>query len=104
MLHNLRSGALLSPARGGLTSLAGILLAATLCSASEPRANSVPSIFEARSTPAESIRHLSFFVLSITGLIFLVVFTLLIYAIVRFRGKSGDRGGEPAQVYGSTQI
>lgn len=103
MHHNFRSGALLGPAMGVLTLLAGILFAATLCSASEPRANSVPSIFEPRSTPAESIRHLSFFVLSITGLIFLVVFTLLIYAIVRFRGKSGDRG-EPAQVYGSTQI
>ena len=84
--------------------LAGILLAAALCTASEPPANSIPSIFEPRSTPADSIRHLSFFVLSITGLIFLVVFTLLIYVILKFRGKSGDREREPAQVYGSTQI
>ena len=84
--------------------LAGILLAAALCTASEPPANSVPSIFEPRSTPADSIRHFSFFVLSITGLIFLVVFTLLIYAIVKFRDESGERGREPAQVYGSTQI
>jgi len=84
--------------------LAGIILAAALCTASEPPANSIPSIFEPRSTPADSIRHLSFFVLSITGLIFLVVFTLLTYVILKFRGKSGDRGREPAQVYGSTQI
>jgi len=84
--------------------LAGILLAAALCTASEPPANSIPSIFEPRSMPADSIRHLSFFVLSITGLIFLVVFTLLTYVILKFRVKSGDREREPAQVYGSTQI
>src|SRR5262249_27107023 len=67
-------------------------------------ANSVPNIFDPRSTPAHSIRHLSFFVLTITGLIFLVVFSLLIYVLVRFRRKAGDLGREPAQVYGSTQI
>lgn len=87
-----------------LTSLASALLAAALCTAGEPQGNPVPSIFEPRSTPADSIRHLSFFVLSITGLIFLVVFSLLTYVIVKFRSKSGDRGREPAQVYGSTEI
>ncbi len=96
--------ALLRPALGVLTLLAGVLLAAALCSASEPGANAIPSIFEPRSTPADSIRHLSYFVLSITGLIFLVVFTLLTYVIVKFGHKSGDSGSEPAQVYGSTQI
>ena len=89
---------------GVLTLLAAILLAAALCSASESQADSVTSIFAPRSTPADWIRHLSFFVLTITGLIFLAVFTLLTFAIVKFRGKSGDRGREPAQVYGSTQI
>jgi len=33
-----------------------------------------------------------------------VVFSLLTYVIVKFRRKAGDRGSEPAQVYGSTQI
>src|SRR5215813_12713042 len=83
--------------------LAGVLLAAGLCKATQ-QANSVPNIFDPRSTPAHSIRHLSFFVLTITGLIFLVVFSLLIYVLVRFRRKAGDLGREPAQVYGSTQI
>jgi len=46
--------------------LAGVLLAAGLCAAT-PQANPVPSIFDSRSTPADSIRHLSFFVLSVTG-------------------------------------
>jgi cytochrome c oxidase subunit II len=102
--YNWRSRAFLCRTLGVVTLLAGILLATALCTAGEPQASSIPSIFEPRSTPADSIRHLSFFVLSITGLIFLVVTTLLIYAIVKFRDKSGDRGREPAQVYGSTQI
>jgi cytochrome c oxidase subunit II len=99
-----RFRAILGPALGVLTLLCGMLLAAALCNAGEPQANPVPSIFAPRSTPAESIRHLSFFVLSVTGLIFAVVFTLLAFAIVKFRRKPGDRGREPAQVYGSTQI
>jgi len=102
--YNSRSKVFLGRAVGALTLLTGVLLAAALCTASEPQASSVPSIFDSRSTPADSIRHFSFFVLSITGVIFLVVFTLLTYAIVKFRDKSGDRGREPAQVYGSTQI
>jgi cytochrome c oxidase subunit 2 len=44
------------------------------------------------------------FVLSVTGVIFAVVFTLLVYSVVKFRGKAADIGREPAQVYGSTQI
>src|ERR1700741_5504155 len=65
---------------------------------------SVPSIFDSHSTPADSIRHLSHFVLGGTGLIFLVVFSLLSYVIVKFRGRAADTAREPAQVYGSTQI
>lgn len=84
--------------------LAGILLAARLCAASPPPGNPVPSIFEPHSTPADSINHLSHFVLSITGLIFLVVFSLLSYAVVKFRDRATDAAREPAQVYGSTQI
>ena len=57
----------------------------------------------ARRRPNRSIM-LSRFVLSITGLIFAVVFALLAYAVVKFRRRPGDDGREPAQVYGSTQI
>lgn len=99
-----RLRALLRPVLGVLTLLAGVLLAAALCAASEPPSHAIPSIFDPRATPADSIRHLSYFVLSVTGLIFLVVFILLVYAVVKFRRKSGDPGHEPAQVYGSTQI
>jgi cytochrome c oxidase subunit II len=64
----------------------------------------VPSIFRTHSTPADSIVHLSRFVLAITALIFLVVSVLLTYAVVKFHHKAGDAQREPAQVYGSTQI
>src|SRR5580698_9641720 len=83
--------------------LLGVLLAAGLCSAA-PQDHSISSIFDSRSTPADSIRQLSFFVLSVTGIIFVVVFSLLTYAIVKFRSRPRDTHQEPAQVYGSTQI
>ena len=88
---------------GACVLVAGVLLAASLCIAS-PQHNSVPNIFDSRSTPADSIRQLSHFVLGVTGLIFLVVFGLLSYAVVKFRSRAADTQREPAQVYGSTQI
>jgi cytochrome c oxidase subunit 2 len=64
----------------------------------------ITNIFAPVSTPAKAIVDLSIFVLGITGLIFLVVSVLLVYAIVKFRAKGTDADREPAQVYGSTQI
>jgi cytochrome c oxidase subunit 2 len=89
---------------GILVLLAGILFAAELCTASPAGDNPVPNIFQPHSTTAESIYHLSVFVLVITGLIFLVVFTLLTYAVVKFRKRTAGAEREPAQVYGSNQI
>jgi len=43
-------------------------------------------------------------VLGVTAAIFLVVFSLLAYSVVRFRKRFGDDGREPAQVYGSNQV
>jgi len=62
------------------------------------------NIFTPASTPAESIFGLSIFVLLTVAAIFVVVFSLLAYAAVRFRNKHGDDRSEPAQVYGSTQV
>src|ERR1700741_2183552 len=95
--------AIISRVAGAVLLLGGVLLAAGLCAAT-PQANPIPSIFNSHSTPADSIRHLSFFVLGVTGLIFLVVFSLLTYAVVKFRSRAADTDREPAQVYGSTQI
>src|ERR1700738_1989886 len=62
-----------------------------------------PSIFAPASTPAQTILGLSFFVLAITGGIFLVVGGTLTYVIFRYRQKKNDTQ-EPAQIYGSTQV
>ncbi len=62
------------------------------------------NIFAPDSTPADTIFGLSIFVLAVTGAIFAVVFTLLAYAIVKFRKRAGDDDREPAQIYGSTQV
>jgi len=82
-----------------------MLCSATACFAA---ANSAPlsptNIFAPDSTPARSIFRISAFVLEITGAIFVVVFSLLAYAVIKFRERKGDDGHEPAQVYGSNQM
>src|ERR1700734_3688297 len=74
--------------------------------ASEPKGSSShgTNIFAPAATPAKTIADLSVFVLVITGIIFVVVFALLIYSVVKFGSRAKDAGREPAQVYGSTQI
>jgi cytochrome c oxidase subunit 2 len=62
------------------------------------------NIFAPVSTPADSIFGLSIFVLLTMGVIFVVVFALLAYTVVRFRNRRGDDRREPAQIYGSTQV
>ena len=61
-------------------------------------------MFAPVSTSAGSIFGLSIFVLVTVTAIFIVVFALLAYAVVRFR-KRGDAGNsEPVQIYGSTRV
>ena len=62
------------------------------------------SIFSPASTPANSIFGLSLFVLAVTAIIFVVVFSLLAYSVIIFRKRKGDDGREPPQVYGSNQV
>ena len=61
------------------------------------------NIFAPASTPADSIRGLYFFVLTVTGAIFLVVFGMLMYSAVKYRSRPGD-DREPVQIYGSDQL
>jgi cytochrome c oxidase subunit II len=84
--------------------LAGALLAATLCFGASSDPSQIPSIFRPQSTPADSIVHLSLLVLAITGAIFAVVFSLLVYSVRKFRQRDDDDGREPPQVYGSNQV
>ncbi|HXS74885.1 MAG TPA: cytochrome c oxidase subunit II [Terracidiphilus sp.] len=80
--------------------IATALLVVCLCARAAP---SSTSIFSNKSTPAHELNDLSMFVLGITGLIFLGVSSLLVYAIVKFRARKGDTT-EPPQVFGSMQI
>src|SRR5262245_16796833 len=62
------------------------------------------SIFAPASTPANSIYDLSVFVLVVTGTIFAVVFSLLVYAAVKYRRRPNDDAREPLQIYGSDRL
>jgi cytochrome c oxidase subunit 2 len=79
-----------------------IALAALFC-AGGVAAASPTSIFAPASTPARELNNLSIFVLAITGLIFVGVSGLLVYALVRYRARKEDVT-EPPQVFGSLQI
>jgi len=61
-------------------------------------------MFAPESTPANEILDLSMLVVGITGVIFVVVASLLVYAVVTFRASPTNADREPAQVYGSMQI
>ena len=76
--------------------LAGIPFAAGLCATNPGGDNAVPNIFQPQSTPADSIKQLSDFVLAITGMIFVVVFSLLIYAVIKFRQRAGTADRDSA--------
>ena len=62
------------------------------------------SIFAPASTPAQSIFGLSIFVLMTVAVVFIVVFSLLAYSVVRFRDRHDDDLSEPPQIYGSNQV
>lgn len=62
------------------------------------------NIFAPVSTPADSIVGLSIFVLGVTAVIFVVVFTLLVYSVMKYRKRDGDDTLEPPQIYGSNQV
>jgi len=89
---------------GLLLALAFGLATSGLAAATPVDPSLVPSIFTPESTPAHSISQLSWFVLAVTGGIFLVVFGLIAYAAIRFRRRADDDGREPAQVYGSNPV
>ena len=77
---------------------------ATAAAKTASSSTGLTNVFAPESTPAKTIFNLSVFVLVITAIIFVVVFTLLAYSLTKFRGNAGNADREPAQVYGSTQI
>jgi cytochrome c oxidase subunit II len=88
----------------GLRLVAFLFSCMSTAAAADPSSVSQTNIFSPQSTQAESILHLSILVLTTTAIIFVVVSTLLVYSISKFRTRSASANSEPAQVYGSTQI
>jgi cytochrome c oxidase subunit II len=84
--------------------LTGFMLAARLCFGGPVDSSKSPNIFKPESTPADSIFHLSLLVFAVTGVIFLLVFSLIVYSIVKYRRREGGDDREPPQVYGSNQV
>src|SRR5215510_7902939 len=94
-----------STTRDAIRVVALLICFTTLAGAASPGSLlSSTNIFAPASTPAKTIFGLSMFVLAVTAVIFIVVGTLLVYSVVKFRSRATDAGREPAQVYGSTQI
>jgi cytochrome c oxidase subunit II len=62
------------------------------------------NIFAPASTPANWIMGVSLYTVATTAAIFVVVFSLLAYVVIKFRNKRGDDRSEPAQIYGSNQV
>ena len=90
--------------RRALLTLAVLVSPATAWAASPSQPLSPTNIFAPISTPADAIFELSLFVLAVTTGIFVTVFGLLLYAVVRFRRNTNDDGSEPPQVYGSYEV
>jgi cytochrome c oxidase subunit II len=85
--------------------VSGLLCVPAAALAAPPdRSLSPTNIFAPVSTPAHSIFGLSLFVLAVTGAIFVIVFSLLVYCVFKFRKRTDDDGREPPQVYGSNQV
>lgn len=92
----------LSPIRMCLSIFTGLFFASS-SAFSENRFVST-NTFLPRSTPAHDIYYLALFALTLTGCFFVVVASLLFYAVFKYRARKSDPDHEPAQVYGSTQV
>lgn len=99
MNANLRSNL-----RCALSLAAFIFLAQPTLAQAHSAPLSPTNIFSPDSTPAHSIFRLSIFELEVEGAIFVVVFSLLAYSVVKFRQRKRDDDNEPPQIYGSNQM
>lgn len=87
-----------------LSSMTGCLLAALPVFGSPDDPSQMPNMFKPQSSPAHAIFNLSLFVLAICAVIFVIVFSLLTYSVIKFRRRANDDGREPPPIYGSNQI
>lgn len=81
------------------------MIALFLQAQSKPPEYRVADIFKPLATPGESEKQVAYLTFAITGAIFVVVASLIVYTIVKFRRRADDSSRqEPPQVYGSNQI
>jgi cytochrome c oxidase subunit 2 len=66
--------------------------------------HSIANIFKPVTTPGKQEFDAAILVLWVCAVIFVIVVSLLIYTLIRFRRRSSDDLEEPPQVYGSNQI
>ncbi len=104
MLNSLLNSPAARGARIIVLFVADMFGAAVMTWASPRAGPQVPNIFAPESTPAHEIYVVSLFVMGICAVIFVVVFGLLAYSVVKFRRRAGDDHREPPQVYGSNQL
>ncbi len=80
------------------------LVCLLLFQSSDLTEHKVANIFHPLSTPAKFEFNYAALVLAIASVICVVVGTLVISTIIRFRKRKNDDGNEPPQVYGSNRI
>ncbi len=80
-----------------------LLLSSIWLAAADPM-HAVGNIFRPLGTPAELVSELSILTLIICAVVFLIVASLISYAVIRFGYREGDSRSEPPQVYGSNQV
>ncbi len=77
---------------------------AVVCAPSNDNINAGDlNFFNSASPPAHEIREIAWLVLGICAAIFIVVESVLIWSIIRFRKRARD-AGEPVQVFGSNPV
>src|SRR6476646_6258624 len=84
-----------------------LFLSAAMAGASRAASNdvhSIANIFKPVTTPGKQEFDAAVLVLWVCAAIFVIVVSLLIYTLIRFRRRSDDDLQEPPQVYGSNQI
>ena len=65
----------------------------------------IADIFKPMASPAQSEKEAALLTFAVTGAIFVVVASLIVFTVIKFRRKPGDDAHqEPPQVYGSNQI